>query len=86
MFQQYLQYITVERLRSHLLSTLRCTLPLLLLTLDFKNTEYLQIGRDQDAVQRQESQTQGAGNAGASEVCTPVGRDPFSFKPFYLCQ
>lgn len=48
MFLQYLQCILVKGLGSHQLFAFSCALPLMGPIPDFKNTDYLQMGRDQD--------------------------------------
>lgn len=60
MFLQYLQCSLVKGLGSHHLFTFRRALPLMETIPDFKNTDYLQIGRDQDSAQAQKSKVQTA--------------------------
>lgn len=56
MFLQCLQWILAKGLGSHQLFTFRCALPLMGPIPDFKNTEYLQIGRDSAQAQEREVQ------------------------------
>lgn len=73
MFLQYLQYIVVKALGRHQLFAFRSALPLLGPISGFENTDYLQIGRDQDSAQVQESKDHKTAfrDSGAPELSMP---------------